>query len=59
VHDQFRVRKQHLAVRHVGQPRGMIRVHMGQQHGIDRRRIDAGRSEAALNEAGGRLEVVA
>ena len=37
----------------------MIRVHVGQQHRIDRLRIDAGRREVALNEAGGRLQIIA
>ncbi len=59
VHHEFRVRKQKLAVRHVGQSGGMIRMHVGQQHRIDRLRIDAGQSEVALNEAGRGLQVVA
>jgi hypothetical protein len=59
VHDKFRVRKQELPVRHVGQAGRMIRVHVGQQHRIDRLRVDAGGSEVALNEAGGGLQVVA
>ena len=37
----------------------MIRVHVSQQHGIDRLWIDAGRREAALNEAGGRQQIIA
>ena len=59
VHDKFRVRKQQLPVRHVGQAGGMIRVHVGQQHRIDRFRIDPGGGEVALNEAGGGLQIVA
>ena len=59
VHHQFRVRKPALPVRHVGQAGGMIRVHVSQQHRIDRLRIDAGRREVSLNEAGGGLEIIA
>ena len=38
VHDEFGVRKEQRAVRHVGQPRGMIGMHVGEQHGVDRLR---------------------
>jgi hypothetical protein len=54
VHDELRVWKEQLAIRHVGQAGGMIRMHVGQEHGIDRFRIDTGGGEVALNEAGGR-----
>jgi hypothetical protein len=37
----------------------MIRMHMSQQHGIDRLRIDTGGGEVALNEAGGRQQIIA
>ena len=59
VHHKLRVRKQELPIRHVGQAGGVIRVHVGQQDRIDRLRIDAGRSEVALNEAGCGLQIVA
>jgi len=36
----------------------MIRVHMGQQHRIDRLGVDTGRCEIALNEAGAGLEII-
>jgi hypothetical protein len=59
VHDQFRVWKQQLAVRHVGQSCGMIRMHVGEQDGIDRRRIDAGGCKAPLNETRSRQQIIA
>jgi len=59
VHDQFRVWKQQLTVRHVGQAGGVVRVHVRQQHRIDRLRVDAGGYKVALNEAGGRQEIIA
>jgi hypothetical protein len=34
-------------------------MHVGEQHGIDRLGIDAGRGEVALNHAGGRQQVIA
>ena len=34
-------------------------MHMGQQHRIDRLRVDAGGGETALNEAGGRQQIIA
>jgi hypothetical protein len=59
VHDELGVRKQPLAVRHVGQAGRMIRMHVRQQNRVDRLRIDAGGCEVALNHAGGRQEIIA
>jgi hypothetical protein len=33
-------------------------MHVGEQHGIDRLGIDAGRGEVALNDAGGRQQII-
>jgi len=37
----------------------MIGVHVGQQHGIDRLRIDTGRREVVLNKACGGQKIIA
>ncbi len=34
-------------------------MHVSEQYGIDRIRIDTGRREVLLNEAGGRQEIIA
>ena len=37
----------------------MIGTHVGEQHGVDRFRIDTGAGEVVLNHAGGRQQIIA
>ena len=59
MHHQFGIGEQLLPGLRIGQPRRVIRVHVGQQHPLDRRGIDAGGRQVLLQFAGGWQQIVA
>ena len=56
---QFRIWEVERVVVHIGEAGGMVRVHMGEQHGVDLIRVHARRDDVLQQLARRRLQIVA